>query len=424
MAGPSSKTVTGTIGNPKPPPLLTVAQARDRILARIAVLDAQDTPLMEARGRVLADDVSSDRDVPPFTNSAMDGYAVRAGDTSPASAAEPVRLEVLGEIRAGVAPPTSVRLSTALRIMTGAVMPEGADAVVRVEDTAERDGRVVDIRVAVEPGTSVRQAGSDIRRGDRVAERGRIVTPGLIGVLASTGLTTVRTIRRPRVTVLTTGDELRDAGESLGPGQITNTNRYTLRAALEEAGAEVVDARVARDVREELVARLQSAAGTDLIVSTGGVSMGAYDLVRALLEEQGAVDFWQVALRPGKPLMVGTVEGKPLIGLPGNPVSSLVGVELFVRPAVLKMQGRTDLERPRIAAITDVALANPPHLEQYFRGIARRDGDQIRVRLTGDQGSHVLRSMADANCLIVVPLGTSEVAAGKPVEIIPLAPID
>ncbi len=287
---------------------------------------------MEARGRVLAEDVASDRDVPPFTNSAMDGYAVRAADTRSASPTKPVHLEVLGEIRAGVAPPTSVRPSTALRIMTGAVMPEGADAVVRVEDTVERDGRV-EIRVGVEPDTSVRHAGSDIRRGDTVAQGGRIVTPGLIGVLASTGRTTVRTIRRPRVTILTTGDELRDAGESLGPGQITNTNRYTLRAALEEAGAEVVDAGVARDVREDLVTRLQAAVRTDLIVSTGGVSMGAYDLVRALLEEQGAVDFWQVALRPGKPLMVGTVEGRPLIGLPGNPVSSLVGVELFVRPA-------------------------------------------------------------------------------------------
>src|ERR1700682_1778260 len=422
-AGPSSKTVTGTIGNRKQPPLLTVAQARARILARVSVLDAQDTPLLEARGRVLADEVPSDRDAPPSTTPAMDGYAVRAGDTSPASAAAPVRLEILGEIRAGVAPPTSVRPSTALRIMTGAVMPEGADAVVRVEDTAERDGRV-DIRVAVEPETSVRHAGSDNRWGDRVAEPGQIVTPGLIGVLAAPGRTTDRPVRRPRVTVLTTGDELRDAGESLGPGQITNTNRYTLRAALEEVGAEVVDAGVARDVREELVARLQSAARTDLIVSTGGVSMGAYDLVRALLEEQGAVDFWQVALRPGKPLMVGTVEGRPLIGLPGNPVSALVGVELFVRPAILKMQGRTDLERPRLTAITDDALQNPPHLEQYFRGIARRDGDRIRVRLTGDQGSHVLRSMADANCLVVVPQGTSEVAAGAPVEVIPLAPID
>jgi molybdopterin molybdotransferase len=423
VADPSSKTVTGTIGKPESPPLLTVAQARDRILSRITVLDAQDTPLMEARGRVLADDVRSDRDVPPFTNSAMDGYAVRAVDTLSASAAAPVQLEVLGEIRAGVAPPTSVRPSTALRIMTGAVMPAGADAVVRIEDTVERNGRV-EIRVAVEPDTSVRHAGSDIRRGDTVAERGRIVTPGLIGVLASSGRTTVKTIRRPRVTVLTTGDELRDAGEPLGPGQITNTNRYTLRAALEEAGAEVVDPGVARDVREDLVARLHAAARTDLIVSTGGVSMGAYDLVRALLEEQGAVDFWQVALRPGKPLMVGTVEGRPLIGLPGNPVSSLVGVELFVRPAILKMQGRADLERPRIVAITDVALSNPPHLEQYFRGVARRDGDRIRVRLTGDQGSHVLRSMADANCLVVVPQGTSEVGAGEPVEIIPLAPID
>jgi len=353
----------------------------------------------------------------------MDGYAVRAVDTRTAAAAKPILLEVLGEIRAGAAPPTSVRPSTALRIMTGAVMPEGADAVVRVEDTVERDGRV-EIRVAVEPDASVRHAGSDIRRGDTVAKRGRIVTPGLMGVLASTGLTTVRTIRRPRVTLLTTGDELRDAGESLGPGQITNTNRYTLRAAIEEAGAEVVDAGVARDVREDLVTRLQAAARTDLIVSTGGVSMGAYDLVRALLEEQGTVDFWQVALRPGKPLMVGTVEGRPLIGLPGNPVSSLVGVELFVRPAILKMQGRTNLERQRLTATTDDTLQNPPHLEQYFRGIARRDGDRIRVRLTGDQGSHVLRSMADANCLVVVPQGTTEVRPGEPVEIIPLAAID
>ena len=353
----------------------------------------------------------------------MDGYAVRATDTRSASAAGPVQLEVLGEIRAGVAPPSSLKPSTALRIMTGAVMPEGADAVVRVEDTVEHDGRV-EIRVAVEPDASVRHAGSDIRQGDRVAERGRIVTPGLVGVLASMGRTSVLTFRQPRVTVLTTGDELRDAGVPLGPGQITNTNRYTLRAALEEAGAEVVDAGVARDVREDLVARLQAAASTDLIISTGGVSMGAYDLVRGLLEEQGAVDFWQVALRPGKPLMVGTVNGRVLIGLPGNPVSSLVGVELFVRPAILKMQGRTDLERPRFAALTDETLRNPPHLEQYFRGIARREGDRIRVRLTGDQGSHVLRSMADANCLIVVSLGTAEVAAGEPVEIIPLAPID
>ena len=404
-------------------PLLTVAQARERILERIAVLDAEEVPLVAANGRVLAEDVRSDREVPPFTNSAMDGYAVRAADTSGASATAPVRLAVLGEVRAGVAPPTSLRPASALRIMTGAVLPEGADAVVRVEDTAEADSHV-EIRTSVEPGVSIRQAGSDIRRGDVLAIAGRVVTPGLIGVISSVGRRTIRCIRRPRVLLLTTGDELREAGESLAPGQITNTNRYTLRAALEEAGAEVLDVGVARDTRADLVERLRSAERADLVVSTGGVSMGAYDLVRALIEDREAVDFWQVAVRPGKPLLVGSVDGRPLIGLPGNPVSAMVGVELFVRPAVLKMEGRTDYERPRLSATTEDRLVNPPHLEQYFRGIARREGDRVVVRLTGDQASHVLRSMADANCLIVVPQGTSEIPAGGMVNIIPLGPVE
>ena len=420
-AGPSSKTATGTIGKSSAT-VLTVAQARERILQRIRVLDPEEVALNVANGRVLAEEVRSDRDVPPFTNSAMDGYAVRAADTMGASELAPVRLAVLGEIRAGLAPPTTVRPATALRIMTGAVMPEGADAVVRVEDTAERDDQV-EVRAAVTTGLSVRRAGTDIRRGDVIATAGRVVTPGLIGVIASVGRRTIACIRRPRVLLLTTGDELRDAGEALGPGQITNTNRYTLRAALDDVGAEVLDVGVARDTRADLVERLRSAQNADLVVSTGGVSMGAYDLVRALIEDREAVDFWQVALRPGKPLLVGSVEGRPLIGLPGNPVSALVGVELFVRPAVLKMQGRTDYERPRLSAITEDRLVNPPHLEQYFRGIAHREGDRILVRLTGDQGSHVLRSMADANCLIVVPQGTSEIAAGEAVAIIPLGPI-
>jgi len=353
----------------------------------------------------------------------MDGYAVRAVDVAAASATQPIRLRVLGEIRAGAPPPEAVKPQTALRIMTGAMAPEGSDAVVRVEDTDEHDGEV-EVRVAVAPGTSLRAAGSDLRRGDLVAAAGRVLTPGLIGVLASAGRVSVRCIRRPRVLVLTTGDELREPGEALGPGQITNTNRYTLLAAIEDGGGIVIDAGVARDERSDLIDRLAAAGATDLVVTTGGVSMGAYDLVRGLFEEREAVAFWQVALRPGKPLMFATVGGVPLIGLPGNPVSTMVGFELFVRPALFKFQGRTDLERPRLAAITEERLQNPPHLEQYFRGIARRDAGRIVVRLTGDQGSHVLRSMADANCLVVVPQGTSEVAAGASVEIIPLAPID
>jgi molybdopterin molybdotransferase len=423
VADPSSKTATGTIGNSQPRPLLTVAQARERILERITALGSEEVALTQARGRVLAEAVHAERDVPPFANSAMDGYAVRAVDVAEASAARPVRLRVLGEIRAGAAPPAGVQPQSALRIMTGAMLPEGSDAVVRVEDTAERDG-TVEVRVAVAAGTSLRAAGSDLRRGDLVAAAGRVITPGLIGVLASAGRMRVRCVRQPRVLVLTTGDELREPGEALGPGQITNTNRYTLLAAVEDAGGTVIDAGVARDDRNDLIDRLRAAGETDLVVTTGGVSMGAYDLVRGLLEERGAVDFWQVALRPGKPLMFASVGGVPLIGLPGNPVSTLVGFELFVRPTILKLQGRTDLERPRLTAITEESLQNPPHLEQYFRGIARRDGGRIVVRLTGDQGSHVLRSMANANCLIVIPQRTSEVAAGTPVEIIPLAPID
>jgi molybdopterin molybdotransferase len=419
-AAPSSKTATGTIDNTRRP-LLTVAQARERILQRTTVLGDEPVPIGKSRARTLAEDVHAERDVPPFTNSAMDGYAVRSRDVRAASASDPVRLEVLGEIRAGAAPPTSVRPQTALRIMTGAMLPPGSDAVVRLEDTAEAEGRV-EVRAAVQSGTSLRAAGSDLRRGELVSGAGRLITPGLLGVLVSAGRRSVRCVRQPRVLLVTTGDELREPGESLLPGQITNTNRYSLQAAIDEAGGEVVDAGVALDERADLTNRLAQAGSVDLVVTTGGVSMGAYDLVRGLLEEREAVDFWQVALRPGKPLLFAVINGVPLIGLPGNPVSALVGFELFVRPALLKMQGRTDLERARVRAVTEDPLANPPHLEQYFRGIARREGDRVVVRLTGDQGSHVLRSMAEANCLVVVPQGTSNVGAGEPVDIIPLAP--
>ena len=402
--------------------MLSVAEARQRILAKVRVLEAETLPLNAALGRVLAEDVEAAGPVPPFANSAMDGYAVRAADVHRASPAQPVRLQVLGEVRAGFPPTASVAPRTAIRIMTGATIPDGADAVVRIEDTSERDG-AVEVQAGVEVGTSVRAAGSDLKPGDVVGRAGQLVTPGLIGVIAAAGRASVRCIRRPSVLLLTTGDELRDAGEPLEAGQITNTNRYSLRAAVEETGALLKDGGVARDDREDLASRLELARQADLVVTTGGVSMGAYDLVRTLLEERDAIDFWQVALRPGKPLAFGSVHGVPLIGLPGNPVSALVGVELFVRPALLKMQGRADLLRPRVAAITDEALSSPLHLEQYFRGIARRHAGTVRVRLTGDQGSHVLRSMAEANCLVIMPPKVGDIPAGAPVEIIPLAPI-
>jgi len=402
--------------------VLTVQEARDRILAKITTLEPEEISLESAAGRVLAEDITSHWDVPPFANSAMDGYAVRSADIGAAAPDHPVALRVIGEIQAGYPPPSPVASGTALRIMTGAMMPEGADAIVRIEDTQERDHQV-EVRVAVEAGTSVRRPGSDLQAGDLVAHAGRVLTPGLVGVIASAGRAALRCVRRPRVLLLSTGDELRAAGESLGPGQITNTNRYTLRAAIEDAQGVVVDAGVAKDDRRALETSLANASTVDLILTTGGVSMGRYDLVRRLLEERDTMDFWQVALRPGKPVAFGSLAGVPLIGLPGNPVSALVGFELFGRPAILKLQGRTDLLRPRQRAVTDEPLTGPPHLEQYFRGIARRTGNGLSVRLTGDQGSHILRSMADANCLIVMPQGTGSVPAGAEVDIIPLAPI-
>jgi molybdopterin molybdotransferase len=402
--------------------VLTVQEARDRILAKVATLEPDQISVEVAGGRVLAEDITSRWDVPPFANSAMDGYAVRSADVSEAAPDHPVGLRVIGEIQAGYPPPSPVATGTALRIMTGAMLPDGADAIVRVEDTQERDHQV-EVRVAVEAGTSVRRPGSDLRAGDTVGRRGQVLTPGLVGVIASAGRAAVGCVRRPRVLLLSTGDELRAAGEPLGPGQITNTNRYTLRAAIEEAQGIVVDAGVAKDDRRALEASLAGASSVDLILTTGGVSMGRYDLVRRLLEEQDRMDFWQVALRPGKPLAFGSMGGVPLIGLPGNPVSALVGFELFARPAILKLQGRTDLLRPRQSAVTDEPVSGPPHLEHYFRGIARRTANGLAVRLTGDQGSHVLRSMADANCLILIPQGQGSVPAGTAVDIIPLAPI-
>ena len=399
--------------------MLTVAEARHRILARLSRLEGEETPLLESRERVLVEEVRAVRDVPPFTNSAMDGYAVRAADIRAATPARPFRLRLLGEIRAGEAASTTVVEMTAIRIMTGAMLPAGADAVVRIEDTAEADGEV-EIRVGVEAGTNVRRAGTDVARDSVVAAPGRLITAGLIGVLASAGRPAIRCVRRPRVQLLTTGDELRDAGQSLGPGEITNTNRYSLLAALEEAGAKAIDAGVARDDRADLSARLES-DGADLLLTTGGVSMGAYDLVRSLLEERDAVDFWQVALRPGKPLVFGSVRGVPLIGLPGNPVSALVGFELFVRPALRKLQGREHLEPLLLPAVTEDRLDAIPHLEQYLRGIARREKSGLVVKLTGNQGSHVLRSMAEANCLVRVPAGNQDIEPGAAIEVLPLA---
>jgi molybdopterin molybdotransferase len=397
--------------------MLTVEEARATIMQRLAPRPAVEVPLAEAAGRVLAASVRAPRTVPPFRNSAMDGYAVRADDVGPASAARPVRLAVVGEVAAGQVAARPLPPGGAIRIMTGAALPAGSDAVVRIEDTRSRDGNV-DVLASVAPGTYVREAGEDIRAGEEALRAGIALSPARVGLLASLGIGQVRCYPAPQIAILTTGDELRDPGEALEPGQIVNSNRYSLQAAVRETGAIAVDLGVARDRREDLEQLVAGAQGADLLVISGGVSMGSYDLVRDFLADRGQLTFWQVALRPGHQLAFGQVNGMPVLGLPGNPVSTLVAFEVFARPAICVLSGLAAWRRLELQATAEEAMEKGREVEQYYRGIVRPEGAGWAVRLTGPQGSHVLRSMALANCLIRIPLGTHRVEAGALVAVV------
>ncbi|MGA7733330.1 MAG: gephyrin-like molybdotransferase Glp [Chloroflexia bacterium] len=406
---------------------VTVAEALEAILANFAPLESVGVALPEALGLVLAEDVTADMNIPPFDNSSMDGYAVRALDVVGATGEKPARLKVTGYLPAGGAPRPDdrVRAGTAFRIMTGAPVPLGADAVVRFEDTSE--GRLLDVpglqpqhsrAAAVEvggevaiykgvgEGTNVRRAGGDIREGEVVLRAGDSIGAGTIGVLASVGRATVRVHRRPRVAVLATGDELVDVGERPGPGQIRNTNSYAVAAQLRWWGAEAFDLGVARDNRDSLVSKLEEALALrpDLLVTSAGVSVGDYDIVKQVLMEMGTINMWRVRIKPGKPLAFGRVgeRGVPFLGLPGNPVSSMVTMELFGRPAVMKMLGRKELYRPTVTARALERIESSPGRENYIRGVVSLEGEEYVARTTGAQGSEMLTSMAKANALLVV----------------------
>ncbi|NND85411.1 MAG: molybdopterin molybdotransferase MoeA [Acidimicrobiia bacterium] len=383
-------------------------EARRDVIAAVPLLPAEPTPLDDALGLVLADDAIVPHDLPPFTNSAMDGYAVRAADV----AAAPAALEVLEDVPAGSVAGAVVLPGTAIKIMTGAPMPEGADAVVRVEDT-EQDGATVRIGVGVGKGTNVRPAGGDVRAGEVALPAGRRLTPAMVGVLASIGTTMPVVHRRPRVAVMSTGDEVLPPEADLRPGAIRDSNRPILRSLLAELGAEVVDLGIIGDDANALrdaVAR--GAAGADAIITSGGVSMGEYDLVKQVLGELGSVDFWQVAMQPGKPFAFGHVDGTPLFGLPGNPVSVTVAFEQFARPALLTMMGSQAVLRPRIGAITDEDLRSDPAKTVFLRAAARREGDGWRIRLSGGQLSNMLSAVAVGDAFVVMPRGIADVPAG------------
>ncbi len=394
---------------------LTVDEALDRILARIQPLEATEVPLLDALGAVLAEDAIADRDIPPFRNSAMDGYAVRGADVAQGG----VRLRVIGAVAAGAMPEGTVGPGQAMRIMTGAPMPEGADTVVRVEDTDNAIDQVTITR-ATPMGLSVRKAGEDLRRGDVVVARGTVLRPAELGVLASIGHARVMAIRRPNVAVLSTGDELVDVSEVPGPGKIRDSNRYGLAAAVRATGCAAFELGIARDEESDLKHAFGNAAFGDMVLTSGGVSVGDHDHVKPVVDAMGSMDFWSIAIRPGRPLAFGELRTKrgavPIFGLPGNPVSALLTFELFVRPALLKMSGRTKLERPRVTARLVDRIEKPTGLRTFARGIYDRESGTVRS--TGPQGSGILRSMALANCLIDLPEAPVSAEPGENVTVI------
>jgi molybdopterin molybdotransferase len=399
--------------------VLTVEQALEQILSRVHVLPAERVALLESLDRVLAEPIVSTREIPPWPNSSMDGYAVRSADTHLGGA---LRLVVIGRVPAGSMPEQPVGPGQAARIFTGAPMPDGADAVIPQEDV-EIDGTGIVVSHAVDAGAFVRPRGEDVRPGDSVLSPGQVIGPAEVGLLATLGWPQVGVRRRPRVAILSTGNELADLGHEPGPGQIPNTNTYSLMTQTREAGGEPINLGVAADRLDDIEDRLRAIEHADVLVSSAGVSVGDLDLVRAALEKLGAeLHLWRVSMRPGKPITFGSLHGRPLFGLPGNPVSAMVTFELFVRPALRKMLGHAVLDRPRIMARAAQPIPNPGQRRGYLRVTLAPEGDQYAARLTGEQGSAILRSMVLADGFAVVP-GDTVIEKGEGVEVIVLKPL-
>jgi molybdopterin molybdotransferase len=408
--------------------MISVEEALEHILKHFKPLEAEEVEILEGLDRVLAEDVYSSVEIPPFTNSAMDGYAVRAADTTGASRENPVTLCVVANVAAGHTTEARVELGTTIRIMTGAPLPEGADTVMRVEDTSDwarprqersrEPSAEVEVYHAAQPGEHVRPAGEDIRQGELVLARGTVIRAQEIGVLASLGKSTVSVIRQPRVAILATGDELLTIDEPVTPGKIRNSNEYSNAALVRRYGGIPVRLGIARDNVEDLTAKIKEglAQKVDLFLTSAGVSVGDYDVVKDVLNTEGEMRFWQVRMKPGKPLAFGLIQGVPLVGLPGNPVSSMVSFEQFVRPAMLVMEGKTRLAKPTVKATLEEDVTNSGR-RRFVRVIVEKRDGQYYARTTGEQGSGVLTSMVKANGLAIISEAVEAVKAGERVTV-------
>jgi molybdopterin molybdotransferase len=406
--------------------MLTVEEALERILGRARRLPQERAPLLEAPGRVLAEDIVADIDVPPFDNTAVDGYAVRATDTQGATPETPVFLQTLADVPAGTVTQETVGRGEAAKIMTGAPVPPGADAIVMVEDTRAADVGGVAILEAARPGQHIRRAGEDVPRGSVALPAGLRIRPAEIAMLAAMGRAMVRTVRPAQVAIISTGDEIVEIVEGVPPppGKIRDSNRYALAALVREAGAAVhslthiPDDPVATEAALRACADPQS--GADVIVTAGGVSVGDRDFVKPALERLGRLELWKVAMKPGKPLAFGCIHDTLFFGLPGNPVSAMVTFELFVRPTLWKMAGRADadLARPQVQAVLTEDVPHMPGRREYLRAITIAQEGRFVTRPTGAQGSGILRSMTQANSLLVLPQESSGAAAGEVVTVL------
>ncbi len=415
--------------------MISVDEARDRILAFFERLPAERRPVLDALGQVLAEDIVASFDIPPLDNTAMDGYAVRAADTAGASGTSPVELAVVADLAAGYILEQQVGPGQAVRIMTGAPMPPGADAVVPFEETDEplrgvgeapSKGATVRVFKAAASAANVRFRGEDVTAGQVVIPAGRVARPSEVGVLASLGVVEVAVYRRPVVAILSTGDEITEPGQPLLPGRIYDSNAYSVAAQVKKLGGIPKLLGIARDTVDDMTAKIREGLGADMLVTSAGVSRGDFDVVKDVLAREGAIDFWTVRMRPGKPLAFGAFEAPggrkvPHLGLPGNPVSSMVSFELFGRPAIFKMLGRTDWERPMVRAITRDRVKNADGRRFFARCIVSQ-GDDGRwyASLTGPQGSGMLTSMSAANGLAVIPEEMTEAKPGDEIGVLML----
>jgi len=404
--------------------MISVEQALEKVLNYVDVLEEEERPILDCLGQVLAEDIHANIDVPPLDNAAMDGYAVQSGDTQGAGQETPRVLRVVDTVTAGSIPECEVESGTAVRIMTGAAIPKGADSVVRFEDTDEelRGGSPTEIGILREAkaGLSVRRAGESIAKGSLVFSKGVVLRPSEVGVLASLGHSVVKVIRRPVLAILATGDEVIDIDKPLPPGKIYNSNTYSLAAMALRYGGIPKILGVALDSEDSLVSMLQHGVDADVLITIGGVSMGDYDIVKDVLAKQGEIVFWKVRMKPGKPLAFGRIREIPHLGLPGNPVSCMVNFELFVRPAILKMMGKKTLSKPTIEAVLENSISNNDGRRTFARVIVEKRDGKYLARLTGPQGSGIITSMALANGLAIVPEDKPKAEKGEVVQVMML----